>query len=114
MSGRRAALLDLTAQLLAAVLADLSMAPTTAFRWIGEAEGELVPLRSRHGISAPTPTLTKWPATASTTGDSTLLVTAHYQLDRGMRLEAFAALVGHRPMEMILIYARTYRGQGRR
>jgi hypothetical protein len=41
MAGRRAALLDLAAQLPAAVLADLlSIAPTTAVRWMREAGGD--------------------------------------------------------------------------
>ena len=41
MAGRRAALLDLAAQLPAAVLADLlCMAPTTAVRWMREAGGD--------------------------------------------------------------------------
>jgi hypothetical protein len=41
MSGRRAALLDLAAQLPAAVLADLlGMAPTTATRWMHQAGGD--------------------------------------------------------------------------
>jgi hypothetical protein len=41
MSGRRAALLDLAAQLPAAVLADLlGMAPTTAARWMHQAGGD--------------------------------------------------------------------------
>jgi integrase len=41
MAGRRAALLDLAAQLPAAVLADLlGMAPTTAARWIHQAGGD--------------------------------------------------------------------------